>query len=174
MCGKSLYHQSDRRDGQKNLNNNTRVNWISWSDPAPPADIIGRMTGNLPYWVTVAEVEGGDDLPKESSCFFGGQATFLDEVVEQFPSADVLQDQVQVFSVLVHVVQRQHVLVLDQLHDGDLPLHLLQHGLAQLLLVDDLDGHLLPQHAVCSKLDQTWKWNSILIQIHWYFESSIQ
>ena len=103
MCGKSLYHQSDRRDGQKNLNNNTRVNWISWSDPAPPADIIGRMTGNLPYWVAVAEVEGGDDLPKESSCFFGGQATFLDEVVEQFPSADVLQDQVQVQGLHVQI-----------------------------------------------------------------------
>ena len=109
----------------------------------------------------MAEVEGGDDLPEESSCFFRCQATFLDEVVEQFPSTDVLQDQVQVLSVLVHVVQRQHVLVLDQLHDGDLPLHLLQHRLAELLLVDDLDGHLLPQHAVCPELHQTWNFKLI-------------
>ncbi len=47
--------------------------------------------------------------------------------------------------------------MLDELHDGDLPLHLLQHGLGQLVLVDDLDGHLLAQHAVGAELHQTWK-----------------
>ncbi len=44
--------------------------------------------------------------------------------------------------------------VLDELHDGDLPLHLLQHRLCQLVLVDDLDGDLLPQHAVGAQLDK--------------------
>ena len=45
--------------------------------------------------------------------------------------------------------------MLNELHDGNLPLDLLQHGLAQLLLVDDLDGDLLPQHAVCAELDKS-------------------
>ena len=60
----------------------------------------------------------------------------------------------QVLPVLVDVVEPEDVGVLDELHDGDLPLHLLQHRLGQLVLVDDLDGHLLPQHAVRAKLDQ--------------------
>ena len=47
--------------------------------------------------------------------------------------------------------------MLDELHDGDLALDLLQHRLGQLVLVDDLDGHLLPQHAVRPQLDQAWK-----------------
>ena len=47
--------------------------------------------------------------------------------------------------------------MLDQLHDGDLPLDLLQHRLRQLVLVDDLDGHLLPQHAVRPQLDEALK-----------------
>ena len=57
--------------------------------------------------------------------------------------------------VLVDIVEREDVLMLDELHDGNLPLDLLQHGLAQLLLVDDLDGDLLPQHAVCAELDKS-------------------
>ena len=56
--------------------------------------------------------------------------------------------------VLVDIVQREDVLMLDELHDGNLPLDLLQHGLAQLLLVDDLDGHLLAHHAVGTQLHQ--------------------
>ena len=102
----------------------------------------------------MTEVKRGDNLPKESSGFLRSQPTFLDEVVEEFPARDVLQHQVEVLPVLVHVVQGQHVLVLYQLHDGDLPLHLLQHGLTQLLLVDDLDGDLLPQHAVSAQLNK--------------------
>ena len=47
--------------------------------------------------------------------------------------------------------------MLDELHDGDLALDLLQHRLGQLVLVDDLDGNLLPQHAVRTQLDQAWK-----------------
>ena len=73
----------------------------------------------------------------------------------------MLQHQVQIFSVLVNIVQTQHVLMLDQLHDGNLPLHLLQHWLAQLLLVDDLDGHLLPQDTMSPKLDQPWNKKTI-------------
>ena len=105
--------------------------------------------------MAVTEVKRGDNLPKESSCFLRSQPTFLDEVVEEFPARDVLQHQVEVLPVLVHVVQGQDILVLNQLHDRDLSLHLLQHGLAQLLLVDDLDGDLLPQHAVCAELDKS-------------------
>ena len=104
--------------------------------------------------MAVTKVKSGDNLPKESPRFLGGQSAFLDEVVEQLPAGDVLKHQVEVLPVLVHVVQRQHVLVLDQLHDGDLPLHLLQHGLAQLLLVDDLDGDFLPQHTVGAQLNK--------------------
>ena len=43
-----------------------------------------------------------------------------------------------------------------QLHYGDLTLHLLEDGLRQLVLVDDLDRHLLAQNAVGAQLDQTW------------------
>ena len=59
--------------------------------------------------------------------------------------------------------------MLDELHDGDLALDLLQHRLGQLVLVDDLDGHLLPQHAVRPQLHQAWKrrrernsWNTLI------------
>ena len=47
--------------------------------------------------------------------------------------------------------------MLDELHDGDLPLDLLQHRLRQLVLVDDLDGHLLAQHAVRPQFDEALK-----------------
>ena len=63
----------------------------------------------------------------------------------------------QVLPVLVDVVEAEDVCVLDELHDGDLALDLLQHRLGQLVLVDDLDGNLLPQHAVRAQLDQAWK-----------------
>ena len=103
----------------------------------------------------MTEVKGRDYLPKEPPRLLGGESPLLDEVVEQLSAGHVLKHEVQVLPVFIHVVQTQHVLVLDQLHDRDLTLHLLQHGLAQLFLVDDLDGHLLPQHAVGSQLDQT-------------------
>ena len=104
--------------------------------------------------MTVTEVQGGNYLSKKSSCFFWSKASFLHEVIKELASTDVLKDQVEVLPVLVDVVQREDVLVLDQLHDGDLPLHLLQHGLAQLLLVDDLDGDFLPQHTVGAQLNK--------------------
>ena len=47
--------------------------------------------------------------------------------------------------------------MLDELHDGDLSLDLLQNGLSQFVLVDDLDRHLLVQDAVGAQLNQTWK-----------------
>lgn len=105
--------------------------------------------------MTVTKVKGGDDLAKESSGFLRSQPSFLDEVVKQFTSTHVLQHEIQVFPVLVHVVKTQDILVLYQLHDGNLPLDLLQHRLAELLLVDDLDGHLLPQHTMGPQLDQS-------------------
>ena len=105
--------------------------------------------------MTVTEVQGGNYLSKKSSCFFWCEASLLHEVIKQLATADMLQDQVEVLPVLVDIVQGQDVLVLDQLHDGYLPLHFLEYGLAQLLLVDDLDGHLLPYHAVSAKLYQT-------------------
>ena len=47
----------------------------------------------------------------------------------------------------------------DELHDGDLPLDLLQDGLGEFVLVDDLDGHLLAQDAVGAELHQTCNGN---------------
>ena len=63
----------------------------------------------------------------------------------------------QVLPVLVDVVESEDVRVLDELHDGDLPLDLLQHRLRQLVLVDDLDGHLLAEHAVRAQFDEACK-----------------
>ena len=105
--------------------------------------------------MAVTEVKSRDNLPKESPRLLRCQPAFLDEVIEELPARDVLQHQVEVLPVLVHVVQGQHVLVLYQLHDSDLPLHLLQHGLTQLLLVDDLDGDLLPQYTVSAQLNKS-------------------
>ena len=105
--------------------------------------------------MTVTEVKGGDDLSEEPPCFLGGQTTLLDEVIKELPTTHVLQHEIQVLPVLVHVVEGEDVLVLDQLHDGDLPLDLLQHRLAEFLLVDYLDGHLLADDAVCSQFYQT-------------------
>ena len=132
--------------------------------------------------MTVTEIQSRDNLPKKSPRFLGREAALLDEVVEQFSPTHVLQHQVQVLEithafvmqifakfhseylchlkcfvhlpVLVDIVQREDVLMLDELHDGNLPLDLLQHGLAQLLLVDDLDGNLLAHHTVGTQLHQ--------------------
>ena len=91
----------------------------------------------------MAKVEGGDDLSEEPPRLLRGQPALLDEVVEQLTPRHVLQHQVliqfstvqyssvhkttyQVFSVLVNIVQAEHVLVLDQLHDCNLALNLIQ------------------------------------------------
>ena len=55
--------------------------------------------------MTMTKVQGGNNLPKKSSCFLGSQASFLDEVIKQLATRDMLQDQVQIFSILVHIVQ---------------------------------------------------------------------
>ena len=65
----------------------------------------------------------------------------------------------QVFSVLVDVVEPEYVRVFDELHDGDLPLDLLQDGLGELVLVDDLDRDLLAQYAVGPELHQACSGN---------------
>ena len=70
-----------------------------------------------------------------------------------------MQIRSQVFPVLVDVVEPEDVRVLDELHDGDLALHLLQDGLGQLVLVDDLDGHLLAEDAVGAELHQACNGN---------------
>ena len=72
----------------------------------------------------MTEVEGGDDLSEEPSGFFGRESALLDEIVEEFAAGNVLQDQIEILFVLVHVVKTQDVRVLDQLHYGYLPLHL--------------------------------------------------
>lgn len=92
--------------------------------------------------MAVAKVEGGDDLSEEPPRLLGGQPALFDEVVEQLAPRHVLQHQVlkqlnyspmyfsaqhyQVFSVLVNIVQAEHVLVLYQLHDCNLALNLIQ------------------------------------------------
>ena len=40
--------------------------------------------------MAVAEIEGGDDLPEEPPCLLRGEATLLDQVVEQLAPGDVL------------------------------------------------------------------------------------
>ena len=103
----------------------------------------------------MTEVKGGDDLPKEPPRLLRSKPSFLHEVVKEFSARHVFQHQVQIFAVFIHVVQTQHILVFDQLHDRNFPLHFLEHRLTELLLVDDLDGHLLPKNAVGPQLDQT-------------------
>ena len=44
----------------------------------------------LPNGMTVAEVECGDDLSEEPSCFLGSQSALLHQVVEQLSTGDVL------------------------------------------------------------------------------------
>ena len=107
--------------------------------------------------MTVAKVQSGDNLPEESPGLFRRQSALFDQVIEEFSSGNVFQHQIEVSFVLVHVVQPQHVRMLDQLHDGDLAFDLLQHGLGQLVLVDDLDGHFFVQHAMRGQLHEAWK-----------------
>ena len=64
----------------------------------------------------------------------------------------------QVFFIFVDVIEAEHVRMLDELHDRDLPLDLRQHGLRQLLFVDDLDRNLLALDNVSPDLDQPCKW----------------
>ena len=54
--------------------------------------------------MAVTEVEGGDDLSEEPSGFFGRESALLDEIVEEFAAGNVLQDQIEILFVLVHVV----------------------------------------------------------------------
>ena len=72
----------------------------------------------------MAKVESGYDLLEELARLLDGQPRLLDQVVEQLAARHVLEHQIQVLLVLVHVVEAQHVRMLDQLHYGDLALHL--------------------------------------------------
>ena len=83
-------------------------------------------------------------LCRESEALLSVQPSFADYVVEQLPSLDVLEYEVQAVLRLQHVVQLEHVRVLDELEYGYLSLDLLpQLGLAvEVLLVDDLERHL--------------------------------
>ena len=49
-----------------------------------------RINAISPYRMAVAEVEGRDDLSKEPPGLLGCQPAFLDKVVKQFTSGDVL------------------------------------------------------------------------------------
>lgn len=75
----------------------------------------------------MTEVQRRDDLPKEFARLLGRQAALLHQIVEQLAAGHVLQHQVQVLFVLVHIGQAEHVRMVDQLHDGDFALHLLAH-----------------------------------------------
>ncbi len=115
----------------------------------------------------MAKVEAKHDLLEELEGLVLLQAPALHQVVKELPALHVLEDEEELLVRLVHVVQLHDVRVLDQLHDGDLPLQLLHHagmllpGIrrvgAQVLLVggleDDLDGHRLPRLQVLAELD---------------------
>lgn len=50
----------------------------------------------LPNGMTVAKVEGGDDLAEEATCLLWSESALLHQVVEQLTTAHVLQNEVTV------------------------------------------------------------------------------
>ena len=94
--------------------------------------------------VFVAVLQPEHDLRCQPEALLSVQPALADDVVEQLSSLDVFQHEVQSVFCLQHVVQFEHVRVLDEFEYGYLALHLLpQLRLAvQVLLVDDLERHL--------------------------------
>ncbi len=67
-----------------------------------------------------------------------------------------IQNLVSVGTIInTDLVETNHIGVLDELHELDLLEHLGLGGLVQLLLVDDLDRHLLASEHVAGQLDHS-------------------
>lgn len=62
----------------------------------------------------------------------------------------------QIFLVLIYIREAEYMRMVDQFHNGDLSFHFHQHGFRQFFSINDLDRHLLAQHTVDPKLDQSW------------------
>ena len=52
----------------------------------------------------MAKVEGGNDLAEEFARLLGHEPPLSDKIVEQFTARHMLQKQVEVLLVLVHIV----------------------------------------------------------------------
>jgi len=61
----------------------------------------------------VTEIQGGDDLPEELARLLGRQATLLHQVVEELAAGYMLQYQIQILLVLVHIAQAKDVRMID-------------------------------------------------------------
>lgn len=66
----------------------------------------------------------------------------------------MFQYEVEKFFVLIHIEETENVRMLDEFHDGNLTLDLLQHRLGQFATIDDLDGDFLASYTVDAQLDQ--------------------
>lgn len=73
----------------------------------------------------------------------------------------------QIFLVLIYIREAEYMRMVDQFHNGDLSFHFHQHGFRQFFSINDLDRHLLAQHTVDPKLDQSW--NKHGDQFDWLF-----
>lgn len=71
------------------------------------------MKMDLPYRVRVAEVQGRDDLPEELARLLGREAALLHQIVEELAAGYMLQYQIQILLVLVHVAQAKDMRMID-------------------------------------------------------------
>lgn len=68
-----------------------------------------RVSLFLPDIVTVTEIQSGNDLSEESASFLGGESTFLDQVIEEFPSRHMLKNQVPIVQQSIKNVRIQSI-----------------------------------------------------------------
>ena len=95
---------------------------------------------------------GRRDLSEEGPRLALAESVAVHDVVEKLAAGAVLEDHEDLLLVLQHLEQLADVLVGEHLHRGDLEADAGQ-VLAELLLVHDLDRHLLPRRQVGGKFD---------------------
>lgn len=73
----------------------------------------GAFNRDLPNRMRVAEIQGGDDLPEELARLLRRQSTLLHQVIEELSAGYMLQYQIQILLVLVHIAQAKDVWMID-------------------------------------------------------------
>lgn len=92
--------------------------------------------------ITMAIIDGGDDLWKDARRLFLLHPAVRHQVIEDLAATSVLRHEVDGVGRLHDLIETRDVRMVEQLQDGNLPERLGQVVIIEACLVDDLDGNL--------------------------------
>ena len=83
------------------------------------------------------------------------QLALAEQIVEKLASLDMLEHEKQIIGRIIHIVEPQHIGMVQKLHDGDFSLKFLLHRRARLksILGDDFDRNFEATISVKAELD---------------------